>query len=402
MKNTLSRLLAGTVFGAASLLATVGLAQTEAAKPAEAAATADAPTRVYLINLRGELGLDVTVTPFKAALKDARENKADVLVIRIDTAFSFNRKAVEEYRDDQAGQSFNQLETVRELETLFTDAIRDDASWKCNTPTGKPRLVMWVNKALGGSAFMPWVSPEIYFTSSGLLGGVGDMERMFRSGDFDPIMKQLSLRLARAKSLAEKGGYDPRLIEAMTWTSFVLSVSYVGGNPVYYESEQGDELLTDDGNGQAGRADTMEAIMRHQGNDALTLDAAKAYKLRISKGTVDRLEDLAAELDIARNYVEIKGKSDKIFKEWSEKATKAQAEFADLARELQRTPIEGNTPGDRNRGRAKQLSILNKLKDIVRKYRESINPAQLGSPDQIDSQLDLRIEQIKQQMRLDR
>jgi len=372
--------------------------KTEAAQPV----SGESPVKVYVITLRGELGRDVTKTPMTEALKDAKKNKADVLVIKVDTAFSVHQKVMKDFDDRQAGQAFNQLETVRELETLFTDSIRDDKEWAVNTPTGKPRLVMWVKKALGGAAFLPWSSPEIYFTGDGRMGGVGYMEYMFRNGDFAPIMKQLSLRLGRAKGLAEKGGHEPKLIEAMTWTSYVLSVNYVGDQPVYVEDASGEDLLTDDGDPKTGHADAFPDIMRFQGNDVLTLDAAKAFKVKLSKGTANNLEDLCFELDIARNYVEIKGRSDAIFKDWSSKVNKAEEEFQDTVREYQQIQVQGATPAERNKLRSRQMSLLNKAREILKKYKESVNPEALGDPENIDGQIDLLIERIRQQIRLDK
>ena len=104
----------------------------------------------------------------------------------------------------------------------------------------------------------------------------------------------------------------------------------------------------------------------------------------------------------ARNYVEIKGRSDAIFKDWSNKVVKAEEEFQDTVREYRRIEVQGATPAERNKLRTRQMSLLNKAREILKKYKESVNPEALGDPENIDGQIDLLIERIRQQIRLDK
>lgn len=372
------------------------------AKPTEA--VDPGATKVYVINFKGEFGHDISATPMKAVLAEAKKMKADVIVIKIDCDFKYMGQARQEYNPADAGAAYNQLETVRQLGTLITDEIRDDADWKVNTPTGKPRLVAWVKKALGGVAFMPFLAPEIYYTSDGRHGGIGYLETIFGStGDEVVRQKQYSLRLARAEGLAIKGGHEEKLIKAMSYAYYVLSVSFVGGKPEYHEDMTGDELLTDDANEDAGRRDTLEQIIRFQGNDVLTLDAKMAYRLGLSKGTVDTLEDLAFELGISRNYAVLSGKSDKIFATWAGDVSDAEQEFAKLWRDFGRVEVQGNTPEERNRGRGQQIRILEQIKKLLERYGEAINPRAIrGAPEQWEVRINQIIEEIKQQIRLDK
>lgn len=377
-------------------------------KPAGDGKQAEAPSadaqRVYVINFRGEFGQDVTATPLKEALTEAKKLKADVIVMRIDCAFTYRGQERDDFNPADAGAAFNQLETARQLGTLLTDQIRDDPEWKSNTPSGKPRLVAWVKKALGGVAFMPFIAPEIYYTSDARHGGIGYLERIFAGrGDFVVQQKQYSLRLGRAEGLAIKGGHDEKIIRAMSRSDYVLSFSLVGGKPVYFENMTGDELLTDDGDPEAGRADTMEAIVRMEGNDVLTLDAKKAQRLGLSLGTVDTLDDLAFELGINRSYTVLPGKADRIFSNWSRDVRAAEDEIRKLFRDFQRVQIQGETPEERNRGRGQQIRILEDIKRLLDRYGEGINPRAIqGAPDQWEVQINQIIEQIKQQIRLDK
>jgi hypothetical protein len=385
-----------------------GKAEPGKSEPAKAEdpANGEAPTRIYMMTLRGEIGRDVSKTPMAAAIADAKKQQPDVLVITVDTNFQFQGQQFDPRMPNPRATSaaYQQLETVRELGSMLVESVRDDSDWRSNTPTGKPKLVMWVKNAVGGAAFMPWIAKDIYMASNGRWGGIGYIEYIYGAmGDRDPREKQFSLRLARARSLAELGDHEPRLIQAMSRMQYVLSVSYVGGKPVYYESTAGDELLTDDGDAEAGRRDRMEDVMRLRGDDCLNLTAPLALKLQVTRATVDNVTELANEMGIARNYVELKGKSDQIFREWSKDVDEAEEQFRKLVRDFQRVEVGGNTREERNRGRSQQLAILNRVGDLLTKYKEAINPAAIdGAPEEWFVDIEIIKAQIKQQIRLDR
>ncbi|HYE01671.1 MAG TPA: hypothetical protein VD963_00405 [Phycisphaerales bacterium] len=358
--------------------------------------------RIYLVTLKGEFGRDVSATPLRAVMADARKFQPDVLIFKIDCDFKYLGEERPDWMPADAGPAFNQLETAREVSTLITDDVRDDAQWK--TRDGKkPRLVMWVKKALGGVAFLPFIAPEIYYTSDGRHGGIGYLDRMFEGvGDKVVQEKQYSLRLGRAEGLAIKGGHDPRLVRAMSRVDYVLSVSFVGGKPVFHENDTGELLLTDDGEQQYGRLDTMQDVVRFRGNDVLTLDAEWAYKLGLSNGTADTIEDLAFQLGIGRDYVVESGKSERVLTEWGKAVTEAERDFGRLWREFGRTPVQGEYE-ERARGRGKRIQILMEIKALLDRYREAINPREIeGAPDDWETQINLMIEQLKQEQRRDR
>ncbi len=412
MKKHLRSMTTGIAFCAAALLASAaGFAQTpgtgkDAPKAVEPQPEGAAPARIMVITLKGEIGRDVSKTPIQRIMADAKRQKPDYLVFKVDCAYAFHGKTLADWQADprMTSSAFQQLETIRELDQYFTDQIRDDKEWTANIEGGKPKLVMWVNRALGGAAFLPWVAPDIFFTSDGKMGGLAYLEFIFGNmGDADPRAKQFSLRVARAKGLAEKGGHDARLVMAMCETYYVLSVSYVGGKPVFFENDSGEEIIKDDGDPKKGRNDDVRDVMRGGGNDFLNFDPAKAYKLGVSRGTVDTVAEMANELGVARNYIEVKGSSEKILKAWSEEVTAAELEFRRLFREFNKIPIEGNNSAARNQGRSKRLGVLNKVKDLLKKYGEAVNPNEIqGAPEQWNTQIDLIIEQIKLQMRLDK
>lgn len=353
--------------------------------------------KVYIIELRGEFGRDCSPTPLARAIDEARKMQADYIVVRIDCDYKLRGQATQDFNAAGGAADAYDTEKAAEMATMLTDRIRDDPKWE-----KKPKLVMWIRKALGPACFFPWVSHDIYYTPDALHGGIGYLDRLFGgTGDYVVREKQRSLRMARAKGLAEKGGYDARIITAMSRNDYVLSVNYVGGKPEYHEDLSGEEILTDGGNEENGRMDKMEDVVRYRGNDVLTLNAEKALKLGISKGTVGTIDDLIFDLGIARNYKVLDGKANKIFSEWSREVHKAEKDLGDKWREFNMTPIEGDTPDKRNQGRSKRIAILNQMKLLVKKYGEALNPRAVRAPTN-EADLNSMIEQLQQQIRLDK
>ncbi|MFN0011765.1 MAG: hypothetical protein ACKVS8_09005 [Phycisphaerales bacterium] len=395
------------LFAAAATLTAAAVAHAQAPAAAPAPAQPASPTEavekietkaVYVIPMKGEIGRVVSATPLKRVLDDARKAQPDYLICVVDFDFSFGGRKVQDSANATGGNAYNQLETVRELGVLLTDDIRDDATW-----TKKPQLIMWVKKALGGPAFLPFISPTIYYHSDALHGGIGYLEKAF-DGRGDEVVreKQYSLRLGRAEGLAIKGGYDPRIIRGMSRSEVILSYDLVGGKAVLREDEEGLVVLTIDGSKDENK-DTYENIIRGKGKAVLTLNARDALALGVSKGTVDTMDELLSELGIARNHTVVKAKAESIFNNWSDDVAEAEASFARYWKAFNETEVSGADPAERNKARGKKLGLLRNITDLLRKYKESINPRTIqGSPDGWENEIDRMTAQIQQQMRLDK
>ncbi|MBC7771042.1 MAG: hypothetical protein H7210_00970, partial [Pyrinomonadaceae bacterium] len=295
---------------------------------------------------------------------------------------------------------YDQLELAREIEVLFTDQIEHDSSW-----TVKPRLVYWVQKALGGVAFLPFSSREIYYTSDAKHGGIGYLDFLFDGvGDEVVRQKQRSLREGRAVGLAVKGGHPVEVLKAMSRMDYVLSVTYVEGKPVFHENESGEVLLSDDGNKEAGRRDIVDDVLRGKGNDILTLDAELAKKLGMSNGTVDDEKSLITALGFERNYTLTRGKSNEIFKAWSKGVHDAEIMIRKLLRDVE--SVEVKAPGgwqERTNARSKRIAILQDILALLAKYKEGINPYAIqADPEQLEQRIRINIDTIKQEQRLDK
>jgi len=357
---------------------------------------ADAAARVYVIEFDGVFGRDISSTPVKNAMRDAKKLGPDVIVVVVSNDWS---KALqgglkEDDLPDDWGM-FDEFNIADEIEPYLTENV--EREWE-----KQPRVVYWVKQAMGGAAFVPFWSSEMYFAPDARLGGIGYLERIFGStGDEVVREKQFSLRLGRARGMAIQSGYEPKLIEALARSDYVLSYKLVGGEPVYFErfpENDGEILLTDDG--KDDNEDTIELLARGQGNDVLTLDAELAKTLGVSQGTVASLDDLMFKLGIHRNYEILDGRSDRIMSQWRTGVRGALRQIPRMLKDYEAIEIGGADARERNQARSRQISKLKGIRKILVKYEGAINPRRYGFPSITD--IDAMIAGIKLQIAADR
>jgi hypothetical protein len=343
---------------------------------------------IYWLDLTGEFGGDISETPIRAAMKDAHKCKADVIVIRLD--------AESKQQDGSEGSDdtnfFDGLTRCEKILPIF--ATEMPTEWGSEMP----RMVIWVKHAMSGAAFMPFVFKEIYFTTDGKMGGIGNLGTLFEGvGDYRVQEKQRSLRLAHAEGWANLGGYDYRLIRAMARVEYVLSVRFVNGKPELFEgypSNPGEELLTDDGKGE--HADTLQQRIAGEGNDVLTLNARIAKLLGVSKGTVDTQPELLAAMGLDRSGVIVPGRSKQIMNDWSNGLDNAKRQFRTLIEDVRAVKVQA--PGDyaaRTKARGTRIRILEEMKGLSTRWGEGLEDwfRKNGIPSVPD--LDTQIETIK-------
>lgn len=373
---------------AASKPANKPAAKADDAKPKVAPSTGK--TKVYFATLKGEFGRDISQTPLREVVRDARNHQPDYLIFQIDNDFKIWGQERREF-----DHAFDQLWRAEELAPILTQEIRDDPEWK-----KKPQLVFWVKRAMGGAAFLPFIAPTIYFHPEGKMGGIGRLEQIF-GGQGDKVVqeKQFSLRLGHAEGLAISGGHEPKLVRAMCRTEYVLSVSFIGGKPVYFEDDSGDLLLTDDGQGENEDEDPFF------GNDVLTLNAQIAQQIGFSRGTVERLEDLLYDLGIARDYTLVEGRAERILKGWSETIENTERQLRRLTQEIADTPITGDYD-QRSRARGFHIKTIREMKSLLERYKEALNPLNFANPpmpiDNMITAMNLRLEELMAEARRDR
>jgi hypothetical protein len=266
--------------------------------------------------------------------------------------------------------------------------------------------VVWVKNAMGGAAFLPLNFDTMYFSSDGRMGGIGRIEQMFGgAGTVRTVEKQLSLRLGHARGMANRGGYDTRLIEAMARTGYVLSYRIEAGKAVLVvgmpNTDLGEVLLTDDGAGD--NADDIKALARGLGNDNLTINAQVAEILGVSKGTVDDLDDLLYELEIDRNHRMIDGGGDRLMERWGRELEGAERSLRDLWKRFTEVQVQGEYR-ERTTARATQMQLLMKIKSLLEKYDEVNSVRMLKLPAGLPPVPNIEVmhEQIRQEQMKDR
>ncbi|MFG0326527.1 MAG: hypothetical protein ACF8SC_04565 [Phycisphaerales bacterium JB037] len=360
-------------------------------RPAVSVTPSSSASRVYIVELEGGFGREITQTPIREAVEDARKQGADYLIFVLDAEWRANQ--FEELPDDAA--AFDQLFRAEDMHPIFMNEI--PVEWE-----KQPEVVFWVKQAMGGAAFLPLICDTIYFAPDARMGGIGNLSTLFGStGDEVVRQKQYSLRMGHAEGAALHGGYPVELVRAMAQVERVYSYRLVGGKPVFIEGEpnpaNGEVLLTDDGQGE--NEDTIQELARSEGNDVLTLNADLARKLAISKGTVETLDDLLFSLGISRNYVRVDDRSGKILESWAEGVENAERRLRTLMQEFNEIQVQGDYR-ERTRARGQRRRLLEQMQGIIRKYEESLNLRQIGVPDV--ATLQAMIERIKLEQLADR
>jgi hypothetical protein len=358
--------------------------------------------KVYFVTLGGEFGREVSRTPVKVMMDDIARIQPDILLVRFDNTFGIYGQEFLDFA--QIGrQSYNLLETARELDTLIADRLASDPTFKV-----KPRQIAWIKKALGPAAFLPFVFPEIYFTSDGRHGGIGGLDQLFK-GQADDVVaeKQISLRMGRSVGLAEKGGHDGRIMKAMSRGDYVLSYRIVGGQVEWLENQMPTDpswnILKDDGSTNDEHKDSQQDLARLRGNDFLTLDATHAYEIGLSRGTADSVDELMSKLNINRNYAVVKTKADQMFKDWNSDVEKAEKNLRTLYRKYETVEVKPPAQYEqRTAARGQRKALLREMQGVLKTYGESINPRNFGAPEEFVSQINVWIDQIDTAQRMDR
>lgn len=356
----------------------------------EPAAPADGGVKYYTMELSGHFGWDISQTPIRDCLSEATKNGADYVIVIMNNDWQQGPKELAEDRPPEDA-AFDELFRAEDMDNIFSTDLANYAK--------PPKIVFWVKRAMGGGAFLPLVCPTMYFSSDGKLGGIGNLTKLFGgTGDEVVRQKQYSLRLKHAEGIANTGGYPVDLVRAMAIPEFVLTVAYPNGEPVFYErmpEGPGEFLLTDDG--KDANADTAKALEAGEGNDVLTLTAKLAQDLRVSKGTVDDIDQLKFELGISRTGVEIKGRAKQIMEGWSKGLQQAMRDLRRLRADANGIQIGGDFP-QRTKARGQKKRILQQMQGILKKYGEVFGEERRL---QMDSDLQREIDLLDHDQTLD-
>lgn len=249
------------------------------------------------------------------------------------------------------------------------------------------RLVFWIKDASGGASLVPFSSSEIYFHPDATLGGLGAVGEIDRQDEW-VNKKLLSAALGHAAGMAIRGGYSPEIIRGMCVEENWLAVRLDSGTPEYIEHQpresdgEGWIILTDDGKGQ--NKDDSDKL---EGNDVLNLDADWAYRLGVSKGAFDRLDDLVWELGVDDDYRVEEGRGTAILKDAAKQVERTVDSFIRLQQELAELPTTGN-------GAARRVSLLKRLSGLLSAQAEVLDPSGNSR-----AQIEIQIQQTRDAVR---
>jgi len=162
--------------------------------------------KLYWMDLEGKFGQEISQTPIRKLVQDAKANRADVIVIMLNNLRVDPRAAAEQAKElpDDAGQ-FQGLSRAEKILPIFVDEMPVEWDGKDGRPA-MPRIVMWIKRAMGGACFVPFFCKELYFDPEGKMGGIGNLSYMMK-GHERVVNKQISLRIQHAAGWANVGGY---------------------------------------------------------------------------------------------------------------------------------------------------------------------------------------------------
>ena len=311
----------------------------------------------------------ISYTPVEKTMNDALSYDPDVIIVEIDA-------------DAPSSIGWDGGMVAAPLMPIFEKVIEDP----------DVRLVFWVKNANFGAAFLPFISPEMYFESRATLGNIGMLDD-FDTGDDLVNEKQISLRIGAAEGMAIKNGYDPAIIRGMARQQNWLCYRFRHGKVEFLEHEpreidgEGWIILTDDGQGKY--KDQMEI----RGNDVLNLDAKTAEEIGVSKGTHDDIDDLVYALGIRGKYDLIEGRGERNFQEWRDQVQIALDRYTDLNRDIEN--INRDLPGgSATQKLGRERTLLGKIRSLLATYAEVLDPTE-----EQRAMIDIRFEEIREAIR---
>ncbi|HYE60914.1 MAG TPA: hypothetical protein VD997_02865 [Phycisphaerales bacterium] len=333
----------------------------------KAAESRDGKTGIYWVELKGEFGQEISETPIRNAIRDAKRNNAEVIVFELDADWNDKDGVINADKANDQDSDFQGIFRAEKILPVLVNELPTEYNHK------PPRIVFWVKQAMAGAAFVPLCAPEIYFSSEARMGGIGNLSQLYGNTGDEVVREKLrSAFLRHAEGWAIKGGYNPMIIRAMGRSEFVMSYRVRDGKVELFEGypqAPGEVLLTDDGMG--GNFDSLSERVRWTGNDVLTMNAETAKLVGLSRGTVDTRDELLHAMGLERTGVLIPGRAKQIQKEWVDGVANAKKRIVTLFEEYQEIQVQGDYQ-ERTRARGLQIRKLEEIKALMQKWGEGL------------------------------
>jgi len=324
------------------------------AKPAGTAARDEAAPGpddhvVYILPLRDIIGFDAFPRILRRLWAEATEAGADTVIIEFEA---------------QGGSS--------DLEE-FRDLLQDI---KAEADENEIELVLWMKECLGPAVAYALMFEEIYFYPGAIMGGGESLDEALKESWDDPyvLAKMISAWVGICRGMAEEGGYDATLVEAMIRPELVLSYEMDGRTPRFYpDTTSGRPIDTSD-------------------EDTLWLDAEQAQQFGICKDVVGSVDALMYELD-HRDYVIYEGTAEELTEAWIDGWREANDEILPaMFQELE--DIDGFDESEEWK-LGSRLRIYKDMKRLIRRF-PPIAKAPYGRVS--EQQVDFWIEETRKQI----
>lgn len=318
---------------------------------------------VYVLPIRGLIGWDVYDRNIRKLWQEAVDAGAKTVVLEFDCFDGFYD--LDEYRD-----------LMKELKR---DARENEIE-----------IVVWIKQAKGVAVAFALMFENIYFKPDGVMGDGDQLDERLKDMWKDPVVraKMISAWTGICRGMAEQGGYDALLCEAMIRPEIVVSMQFEGAKGRFVRN-------LDENNTPVDESET----------EALELDAEKASEYGISDkaGTPADLDDLMQMLGY-REFVLIEGKAKQLTEGWIELRDRGFEDYADIRADME-TFDSWNEPPLKKLNY--KINKLNKIKRMLRACPPHTKPPYTPDPRLeikyglvSEEQIDLEIDQIKRQIRI--
>lgn len=178
------------------------------------------------------------------------------------------------------------------------------------------RVVAWIKSAISGAAFTAMNFEEIYFMTSGHLGG-NVMFSMTGPGQAKAgTGRGLNYILDVGERVSRAGRLDPAIMKAMQIFGELTADIDENGNVTWYWYAEDDERLKDE-NRPRGQFLVSPTKM------ILTFNSVDAERFAVSKGTADSKEELVKLLGV-QEWVEVGQKAEEHMVDLRDKTKKAE------------------------------------------------------------------------------
>jgi len=244
----------------------------------------------YLIPVHGIIGWDAFAPLITEYWDEAMKAGADVVIFEFDC-----------------------MEGHYNLEE-FRDMIQD---FKAEAAEKEVQLAAWVKEARGAAVSYVLMFETIYYHPGGYMGEGQYLDFMLKQMWDDPDVraKMIAAWVGICRGMAEEGGHDAVLCEALIRPELVLSVEMHGDTPTFYDNLDHEVIESD-----------TELALR------LEYDLASRYG--VARGVMDSMDDILYDMYI-REYYYFEGKAVVGTEKWMERRVAGADDIQNLLAEIE-------------------------------------------------------------------